>query len=1076
MKKKINRSNRRKQQGVALLFALGVLSLLLILGLASVTNALLAQRVASNNSSRSQAKMLAQSAISRLAISLMYYQHQASNVASPTIIPSSYDSIYSLYSDSTGTLPIQATDGLRNSDGSELGSKLLPPSAMTPTGFVSNPRAQWSYFSTEDNDKNKRIVGRVAYQYLPTGGASAQINLDHVLHGVYSQGDPTRTPWNDRWGAGINELNLNETTVFKGWDDSSNPEAPASSDDLVASVFDAFFAAYGNSLFSTSAAAKEAWVRRWFGEGTVASDPEYYRYDDTSGSTTKHYYFHRFPLGTLDKSTRDPSNAGIDAWYDRLTAGYSASSANPNSEAILGRLANPGVEFKLSDSITANKVGIPFLKYLSDVKGSFTDITSRRKQIAANLNDYCDSDSIPSSNVEASTWSTILDDSGSWPKYTGNEKTPYINEFALMFNVVPEIVNPDSSSMQVKLTLTPTVLAELIDIYELKPATADTYKMFLNLKQIQIVVDITGEGDYSIPGTPATTGSFSTTGSKTFTFTPTAPMEIDFGSDAWKTNGYAVAGTVLRATPSDSASAPVSISQTLDLGLSSYPGINSVTGVKTSFKISSASFTVQGITLVDKDGSGVDFVRWNQNISTSSTAIPAKILFTAKAGATGVLTLANSSDSFGLNPQDQALLIAGMQAKDPRQNLNVSTTAASSDWSDLSVINWAEYGYDSTDLLTMNLDLTKATLAEQILGGLVNKDSNPSGKSSAGTAAAGTLGDVETATDPAWLEDPADTATVGKHLSTAFIRNAPMESPWELGAIHRGAPWETINLKNAMKPGSTTEPITPEDMEQFTTGNGWNGAVGTSYVGGDGGILEQIKMTDKAYCYGKLNVNMLSSSTTVNPDYTSADDEIGRSLFFKLRYGQNLGDLTNLTTPGGTQITWADTATVVSPLQSAVTGFRTKYGSSYSSAFENRAQFLCWEDSSGNSLSNGFGILAATWATSPDAKREELIGKTIDLLNTNSNFSNTFRFIVVAQTIRDLDGTVARVKNDGTVGTKSCAYGTFDVEADGTVSSLPASDQFTYYDQITGEVKMLVTMENNPVTGQTIVRQVEYIE
>lgn len=52
----------RGQRGIALLFALGMLSLLLILGLAFVTNALVAQKVAQNNSSRSQAKMLAQSA------------------------------------------------------------------------------------------------------------------------------------------------------------------------------------------------------------------------------------------------------------------------------------------------------------------------------------------------------------------------------------------------------------------------------------------------------------------------------------------------------------------------------------------------------------------------------------------------------------------------------------------------------------------------------------------------------------------------------------------------------------------------------------------------------------------------------------------------------------------------------------------------------------------------------------------------------------------------------------------------------------------------------------------------------
>jgi len=68
MTKKIESENQQKQRGIALLLALGVLALLLFMGLAAVTNALLAERTAINNSSRSQAKMLAQSAISRMAI------------------------------------------------------------------------------------------------------------------------------------------------------------------------------------------------------------------------------------------------------------------------------------------------------------------------------------------------------------------------------------------------------------------------------------------------------------------------------------------------------------------------------------------------------------------------------------------------------------------------------------------------------------------------------------------------------------------------------------------------------------------------------------------------------------------------------------------------------------------------------------------------------------------------------------------------------------------------------------------------------------------------------------------------
>ena len=1085
MKKKIKINNRRAQRGVALLFALGILSLLLILGLASVTNALLAQRVASNNSSRSQAKMLAQSAISRMAISLMYYQYGAKN-ASPSFIPDGYQGIFSCYdanaetADRTSTP--QACDGLRGSD-----SKLIPPGELSNYDFASDLKGEWSYVTSTGADGTDRIVGRVAYQLLPTS-QSAQINLDHLLRGIYSQGTPARKPWSDRWGTGINELNLNETTVFKNWE----TEAPASSDDLTASTFDAFFSAYGSTLFSTDTAKKEAWVRRWFAEGTVAADPEYYRYYDGSDN----FYYHRFPLGTLD-SSRD-SGSGFDAWYDRLTAGYSANSASPNSEAILGRLANPGVEFQITDSITTNKVGIPFLKYLSDVEGSFSDITSRRKQITANLNDYCDSDSIPSSNVEASTWGGILSTVASWPKYTGNEKTPYINELAFGFKATPSLKPGTGTMTAYNLTVNmkldkAELIAELIKIYQTLD-NENKYQLLARLSSLKIGFKVTVNGtvtytdtDGSNPGSVSVTGVSKENATAVSYASQLVTVDFNPASDApaW-TNGYLVFAQDLTAPGTTDC----------DLDFTSFfnsaaPGSKTVTGAtidEVKVEIIKPEFSMGGIALMDvadtSDEFGVDFVRWTTDPLPEDdktlqlfkhSDIPGAIVGTSGTGWIKGSSLGSIPECF------HHFYLGGMEVKDPRQNLFATNTTDTTltDWSLFTNIDLVDFDNATpAKKLTMNIPVpasadqnTEQKVKDRIVAGLVNTDGNPNTKVTGGTGSFDANHDVETATDPAWIGTAAD-----KHLSTAFIRNAPMESPWELGAIHRGAAWETINLKNAMSPGSTTEPVTPEDMNQFTTGNGWNGTTGTSYAGGDGGILEQIKMTDKAYCYGKLNVNMLSSSTTVNPDYTSLDDEMGRSLFFNLRYGQNLDDLTNLTTPGGTQISWSDTSVVVSPLKGAVTGFRSTYGSSYSKAFENRAQFLCWRDSS-NSLANGFGIRpAATWAELPDAQQEELVGKTIDLLKTNNSITNTIKFIVVAQTIRDLDGTVARIKNDGSVGTKSCSYGTFDVETDSTDTSLPANDQFTYYDQIAGEVKMLVTMENNPTTGQTIVRQVEYIE
>ena len=70
MKRKIYKN----QSGVALLFAIGILSLLMFLGLAFVTNAILTQKVAFNNASRSQAKVFGKTAINHILAHLMYTQ------------------------------------------------------------------------------------------------------------------------------------------------------------------------------------------------------------------------------------------------------------------------------------------------------------------------------------------------------------------------------------------------------------------------------------------------------------------------------------------------------------------------------------------------------------------------------------------------------------------------------------------------------------------------------------------------------------------------------------------------------------------------------------------------------------------------------------------------------------------------------------------------------------------------------------------------------------------------------------------------------------------------------------------
>ena len=111
--------------------------------------------------------------------------------------------------------------------------------------------------------------------------------------------------------------------------------------------------------------------------------------------------------------------------------------------------------------------------------------------------------------------------------------------------------------------------------------------------------------------------------------------------------------------------------------------------------------------------------------------------------------------------------------------------------------------------------------------------------------ACGTLGSKNTNADPTAGDDP-ETATDPKvNISTAYIRNAPMKSPWELGFIHRGAAFQTINLKKY----NMTEDAYPD-------------AGGNAYADGDANILDQIKMTANTETYGKVNINTPATPTT----------------------------------------------------------------------------------------------------------------------------------------------------------------------------------------------------------------------
>ena len=1075
---------KNNESGVALLFALGILSLLLVLGLAFASNALLAQKAAHNNSSRSQAKLLAQSAISRIATAIMYYQYQAAH-ASPVVIPQNYSDVYSYGQDRDGRV---FADGLFSTDD----SLLTPPSSAATDAPTSTTyeKPKWAFvFDKPESDSDRKIIGRIAYQQVLGSKGLSKISLDNVLRGVYAQeshstGSPASNliPWNNRWGKSIDELNLNSSTPLNNW---SDPTICGSSDEQKVTSFSAFFDAFQSSgdyfyNYTTEGSQgykNKAFIERWFTDSSNAVEPEFYRF---SSAMDQDKLYHRFNLGELDDCS-----LGDEEWYDRFRNDTSVT-LNKNSDAILDRLAHDGVEFRLTDDNTPADTGIPFLKQIADTPETFASLADRRKQIAANLNDYCDSDSKPTSDVDATNWS--VNEGVTEPTFTGNERTPYIYELGYRFAIHQQdeartagIAAETNGNIRFRLELYPAV--KLAQIYRDVPAGFTGFSFKNSVREIVLEGRVTGatytgikyEYNDATTGNPQTATvdvqlpvsghtfeqpTFSYTWNSTSTNVLHAPTDTDnslsfnpplsnypfqaaemTGSNRWYGDYQSEAGflktdelylkTIVKAQtgndPTNIVSGPTSIT------------VNKADITRIAVK--RGPLLLQG-TYSDAEGGsstfGVDYVR-----------SPASAL-----ESTETITFSDSTSD--TEESSFKFLLGGIRGIDPRQNLNEN------DWFVAPRVARGDSQWDAV------MDVTLGTPITGNANALHGTDAPPH-PFDPGAATDTSRYDIERQAannGPAWGDDT-------NHLSTAYIRNAPMQSLWELGVIHRGAAWQTLNLKAAGAPGGTGT-ISPSDMRQ---GLSWDNSSGTSYAEGDGGILEQVKLTEKAYSYGLVNINMLCSDTNINEGYQSEyDDQMGQALFYYIKYGQEINDFET----NGTGTALESTGGVVSYLRAST-----------NRPFASRTQFLDWS-SGGNSLANAFGVVSMTNAS--DAQQEEIVGKTINLLKTEQSASNVIQFIVVAQTIRDVAGTgITKINpENNTAVSRDCQYGVFDAHRyknGSTVTTDPSNtgedtntsdqspDDYLYFDEITSEVKMLVTLERvSEVTGQIVVTSIEYID
>ncbi len=273
----------------------------------------------------------------------------------------------------------------------------------------------------------------------------------------------------------------------------------------------------------------------------------------------------------------------------------------------------------------------------------------------------------------------------------------------------------------------------------------------------------------------------------------------------------------------------------------------------------------------------------------------------------------------------------------------------------------------------------------------------------------------------ALTQDPEPQASDPWEVSTAYIRNAPMQSPWELGFIHRIRPWQTLNLKTMRdvrdysSASSFFNVSTAQTMESAPTGSylidmRYTSAKDNGYVRGDAGILDQIKWGSQVKSYGKINYNIPTEG-------------VARALFTDIVIGKNPSDFTE----GDYKLTQDDVTNML-PNVMLPNSNRRHFRGSFANAIYKAIHGYSRDDNTYQSGSRGLTKVAGL----SDAEQESIMGKIACLIECESGRDAVV--FVVAQTIEDVPDANGK-------------YGTFTTD-DRIVSETRLMAQFEYQQMI----------------------------
>ena len=614
------------------------------------------------------------------------------------------------------------------------------------------------------------------------------------------------------------------------------------------------------------------------------------------------------------------------------------------------------------------------------------DPSDVREQVAANIRDYMDKDGEPTGLVNPQDPSSAAYknywETATAPEYTGNELTPYINELTAAVTLTAKQttvseMNGDGITYKVNQTVEfsakPEAWMELINMYAKDMNIEEGV-----IKDAEFVFSIQLESDAatsSVTVDPVATPD-PVTGT---TPDPAGSLKCTFRHDgtlAVPKQSYA--GTETMTVENPEQKFPTFTVTTAQHNDAAGPKLTAKITLQ-CIKFDRALLKMQGIRQADASLATpplhtltVDFVKgWETNrvepvAPGEGEPVPADTYQTSKELAEG-----------------DTLLYAQMncQVEDPRCNLQKDDN-----WS--STIAW------------LTAAPTKPDYEK-------NSDADPKND------------DLSKEMDYEVTDDPATVAA-------AYIRNDVMQSPWELGYIHRGTKWQTINLKSSL------DPLKSEGGK-------------VTYLN-DGLLWDKLKFTDDAKT-DKFNLN-----------YPASLDSVFQTLLVNLRYHER----SKLPDKTGNDIEEKTADTV--KLSDADIESLSKW-------IANK----CYEASGSDSAADGSkkyqryihrGQLANVirdWAmkgASSDIKNnfadvtaEELAGKIIPMTRADADrYFEHFTVFAVAQTVKDVKGKIYPVKADGSLDTAvDCEHGDkAECKVDG--------DKIIEYDKITGTTYLVARL------------------